>query len=161
MPICAACWPLPSVLPPRPCCEKPHRPTIFIFYVHSPHCLAVLAVMCATGQPRKSPDIQTENRDKNSLTDLEIGVMCASCTGRASERWSANAGTPLCPGGGIGRRAGFRCQWPLWPWKFESSPGHHLRWFICHNQSNCFASCVCMAIGVKQDEKQICIKFAT
>ena len=29
------------------------------------------------------------------------------------------------PGGGIGRRAGFRCQWPLWSWKFESSPGHH------------------------------------
>ena len=125
-PICTACWPLPSVLPPRPCCEKPHRPTIFIFYVHSRHCLPVLAVMCATGQPRKSTDIQTENRDKNSLTDFETEVMCASCTGCASERWSANAGTPLCPGGGIGRRAGFRCQWPLWPWKFESSPGHQI-----------------------------------
>ena len=42
--------------------------------------------------------------------------------------------SPLCPGGGIGRRAGFRCQWPLWSWKFESSPGHHLRWSILYNQ---------------------------
>ena len=29
-----------------------------------------------------------------------------------------------CPGGGIGRRAGFRYQWRK-PWRFESSPGHH------------------------------------
>ncbi len=29
-----------------------------------------------------------------------------------------------CPGGGIGRRAGFRYQW-VTPWRFESSPGHH------------------------------------
>src|SRR5436305_391295 len=29
------------------------------------------------------------------------------------------------PGGGIGRRAGFRFQWRK-PWRFESSPGHHL-----------------------------------
>src|SRR5215212_3000211 len=28
-----------------------------------------------------------------------------------------------CPGGGIGRRAGFRYQWCK-PWRFESSPGH-------------------------------------
>src|SRR5262249_42250 len=28
------------------------------------------------------------------------------------------------PGGGIGRRAGFRYQWRK-PWRFESSPGHH------------------------------------
>src|SRR5438270_13780295 len=27
------------------------------------------------------------------------------------------------PGGGIGRRAGFRYQWCK-PWRFESSPGH-------------------------------------
>src|SRR5574337_485173 len=31
---------------------------------------------------------------------------------------------PPCPGGGIGRRAGFRYQW-VTPWRFESSPGHH------------------------------------
>ena len=30
---------------------------------------------------------------------------------------------PSCPGGGIGRRAGFRYQWSD-PWRFESSPGH-------------------------------------
>src|SRR5689334_10957051 len=29
----------------------------------------------------------------------------------------------LSPGGGTGRRAGFRCQWSN-PWRFESSPGH-------------------------------------
>ena len=30
------------------------------------------------------------------------------------------------PGGGIGRRAGFRYLWGN-PWRFESSPGHHLK----------------------------------
>jgi hypothetical protein len=33
-----------------------------------------------------------------------------------------------CPGGGIGRRAGFRYQWSD-PWRFESSPGHHSLFF--------------------------------
>ena len=31
---------------------------------------------------------------------------------------------PSCPGGGTGRRAGFRYQWSN-SWRFESSPGHH------------------------------------
>lgn len=30
----------------------------------------------------------------------------------------------MCPGGGIGRRAGFRYQ-SRKRWRFESSPGHH------------------------------------
>ncbi len=33
-------------------------------------------------------------------------------------------GGPSCPGGGTGRRAGFRYQWSN-SWRFESSPGHH------------------------------------
>ena len=32
-------------------------------------------------------------------------------------------GGPSCPGGGTGRRAGFRYQWSN-SWRFESSPGH-------------------------------------
>ena len=41
---------------------------------------------------------------------------------------------------------------------------HTVRWFmrlVCHNQSRIATLQNCMAIGVKQDEKQICIKFAT
>ncbi len=31
----------------------------------------------------------------------------------------------LCGCGGIGRRAGFRCQWDIIPWRFESSHPHY------------------------------------
>ena len=36
------------------------------------------------------------------------------------------APSPRCPGGGIGRRAGFRCQWSRYSWRFKSSPGHQI-----------------------------------
>ena len=33
--------------------------------------------------------------------------------------------TAFCLGGGIGRHAGLKIPWPLWPCGFKSRPGYH------------------------------------
>src|SRR5690606_32431759 len=74
------------------------RPTRFLLTVHASYFLLI------------GPGIAIDTQ----IRRLYIGA--PSC--------GTHPAFPLsCPGGGTGRRAGFRYQWSD-PWRFESSPGH-------------------------------------
>ena len=76
--------------------------------------------------PRRVIESCAKGGRLSALRDAHSCETCIQLTSPRSVRTFLRLAEadPSCPGGGTGRRAGFRYQWSN-SWRFESSPGHH------------------------------------